>query len=118
MSLFAATELPHGKTVEKLSFVKLKDESNYASWHKKMTLLFMGHKVMDILLGVEPKPLPLPSLKGNASPATIGASADRQKQIATWVDRDIWAQSQIIATLSPEVEGMVTYCESSFVFFL
>ncbi|SGY18685.1 BQ5605_C014g07441 [Microbotryum silenes-dioicae] len=67
------TELPHGKTVEKLSFVKLKDESNYASWHRKMTLLFMGHKVVDIVLGVKPKPLPLPLLEGNASPATVDA---------------------------------------------
>ncbi|SGZ30015.1 BQ5605_C052g12592 [Microbotryum silenes-dioicae] len=116
MSLFAAIDLPHSK-VDKLhnSFVKLKDESNYASWHKKMTLLFMGHKVMDIVLGEQVKPLSLPRPPATDIPdaAELDASADRQKKIATWTDRDIWAQSHIMATLSPEIEGMVTYCETS-----
>ncbi|SGY49785.1 BQ5605_C001g00817 [Microbotryum silenes-dioicae] len=116
MSLFAATDLPHSK-VDKLhnSFVKLKDESNYASWHKKMTLLFMGHKVMEIVLGEQVKLLSLPRPPATDIPdaAELDASADRQKKIATWTDRDIWAQSHIMATLSPEIEGMVTYCETS-----
>ncbi|SGY17288.1 BQ5605_C015g07736 [Microbotryum silenes-dioicae] len=115
MSLFAATDLPHSK-VDKLHnfFVKLKDESNYASWHKKMTLLFMGHKVMDIVLGEQVKLLSLPRQPATDIPdaAELDASADRQNKIATWTDRDIWAQSHIMATLSPEIEGMVTYCET------